>query len=322
MMKHLLTLGFFVLTILGQSQVLNYNFSTFTNEYSDLTNPTVLTTETWDDPDLIVPLGFDFLFECVSYNELFIGYGVGGFIIFQNGATLANAIIATSADIIDVGYNDGEIMSPISYQVSGTPGSQICKVEWKNCGFYNQAEEGIFPDRVSFQLWIYEGSNDFEIRYGQNTVKDFSVYDGWLTHGILQNASLVSNELGYGHVLSGSTNAPTLVSSSDEATLFTATLDATPENGRVYRFASTIVSTTEQTNELSLNVFPTVTDGFVTVNSNLDSPVQIEVLSINGQILIQKSVTRSSQLDLSGLSAGCYFIRMVESNQTMKVIKQ
>ena len=321
-MKHLLTLGFFALTILGQSQVLNYNFSTFTNEYSDLTNPIVLTTETWDDPELVVPIGFDFLFEGASYNELYIGYGLGGFIIFQNGATLANAIIATSADIIDVGYNDGEVMSPISYQVSGTPGSQICKIEWKNCGFYNQAEEGIFPDRVSFQLWIYEGSNDFEIRYGQNTVKDFSVYDGWLTHGILQNASLVSNELGYGHVLSGSTNAPTLVSSSDEMTLFTATLDATPENGRVYRFASTIVSAPELINESTLNVFPTVTDGFVTVNSNLDSPVQIDVLSISGQILMQTSVTRSLQLDLSGLSAGCYFVRLVDSNQTVKVIKQ
>lgn len=322
MKKHLLILGFFALTILGQSQVLNYNFSTFIDEYADLTNPTVLTTETWDDPDLIVPLGFDFLFEGISYNELFIGYGVGGFLIFQNGATSANAIIATSADIIDVGYNDGEVMSPISYQVSGTPGSQICKVEWKNCGFYNQVDDGAFPDRVSFQLWIYEGSNDFEIRYGQNTVKDFSVYDGWLTHGILQNASLVSGELGYGHVLSGSTNNPTLVSSNDMNTLFTSTLDATPQNGRVYRFASTIVSTPELINESMLSIYPTVTDGFVMVNTNLDAPVQIEVLSISGQILIQTTVTRTSQLDLSGLSAGCYFIRLVDHNSTAKVIKQ
>lgn len=321
-MKHLLIPILLVLAISSQSQVLNYNFSTFTSEYSDLTNPTVVSTETWDDPELLVPIGFNFLFEGISYTELFIGYGYGGIVIFQNGSDMANVIIAHSADIIDVGYNEGSVLSPISYQLSGTPGSQICKVEWKNCGFYNQVNDGVFPDRVSFQLWIYEGSNDFEVRYGQNSVKDFTVYDGWLTHGLLQNISLTSNNIGFGHILSGSTNAPTIISSGDENTLLSATLDATPENGRVYRFASTVVSLPEFTFDSKLKVYPSVTDGLVTVSTQVNVPLTIEVRSLSGQLLMQETVKQSTQLDLSGLSAGCYFIRSVESNQTMKVIKQ
>jgi hypothetical protein len=321
-MKHFLTVLLLAIAFSGQSQILNYDFSTFTSEYSDLTNPTVITTETWDDPDLVIPVGFDFMFEGIIYNELFIGLSTGGLLIFQNGATTANALIAYSSDLIDVGYNDGEILSPISVQTSGTPGAQICKVEWKNCGFYNQVDEGIFPDRVSFQLWLYEGSNDIEIHFGPNTVKDFSVHDGWLTYGILQNADLNSGDIQFAHMLSGSSNNPTLVSTADLNTMFTLTLDTTPENGRVYRFASTVVSAPEVESNFGFNVYPTVTDGLINVQTSTNAPGTLEVRSISGQLLMQEIVKQTAQLDLSGLSAGCYFIRLVESNQTMKVIKQ
>jgi len=75
-------------------------------------------------------LGFDFSILGNQTNSLIIGGGE------LSDTTLNNIIIAKAADLSDRANNtSNNSLSPISYQIDGEAGKEICKIEWKNAGF-------------------------------------------------------------------------------------------------------------------------------------------------------------------------------------------
>lgn len=317
-MKTVFTLLSLLLASISYAQTFNYTFSTFTDDYTELEGATVYTEATWDDPEFVIPIGFDFWFEGQTYNQLFLGFGFGGSFIFQTSDVTGDVLFALSADIIDVGYNTGEMLSPISALTTGAPGERICKVEWKNCGFYNQSDEGIYPDRINFQLWLYEGSNDFEIRFGPNTVKDLSVYDDFLTCGIVQNLSFNSDALDGGHLLTGDPANPTVISSANLFELESANITGTPANGRVYKFGSLFIGVDESTVSSTSFVYPTISEGLFTVSASKNALIQI--FNTNGQLVMEERIAGSKMMDCSFLEAGVYVVRSSEYNAPVKIV--
>ncbi|MDB4088086.1 hypothetical protein N9544_00525 [Flavobacteriales bacterium] len=160
MKKALLFLALFATTLIGFGQ---YTFSTRTGTYTNLTGATSLTNGgTWDDPQLTIPIGFNFTLFNSTISTIYIeDYGLGADLTITDTETgIVPFFTPFISDIIDRGYDfivgDAATggLSPISYKLSGISGSRILKIEWKNAGFYSDIDDnGISTDYVNFQLW-------------------------------------------------------------------------------------------------------------------------------------------------------------------------
>ena len=148
------------------AQDINYYFEQFTNEYSNLSNGTSLNNGAiWDDPQYTIDLGFDFRILNQPTNYLQFA-DLGGSLV---DTSFKYFIFATTSDLSDRSFNteNSVSVSPISYKIETGNNGSICKIEWKNAGFYED-EEGIYY--TNFQLWLYEGSDMLEIHYGPSFV--------------------------------------------------------------------------------------------------------------------------------------------------------
>lgn len=162
MKKHykLFTALFFLVLLSSTTKAQNYTFSNTTDTYTDLTASTAITTAApWDDPVGTIPLGFDFQLFDTTISTIYLDQkGLGSELVpttTYDGP--APNIFVFGADIIDRGYDsDNEeattgSVSTISYLTEGTAGSRICKIEWKNVGFYGDLDANPTPsDFISF----------------------------------------------------------------------------------------------------------------------------------------------------------------------------
>ena len=96
--------------------------------------------------------------------------GVGAFITMDSvlpTTAFATGIIAHGSDLVDRDTSGNGSSSPISYTLSGTAPSRIFKLEWKNAGFFNPIDNATsYDDFINLQLWLHEGSDAIEVRFG------------------------------------------------------------------------------------------------------------------------------------------------------------
>ena len=213
------------------SGVFNYNLSVLNEPYADLTGSTSINNgEIWDDPTYVFEIGFDFVLNGNTINYLEFD-GLGAFMRSETAdPDVDTYIFPFEIDLIDRGALTGASLSPISYTVEGTPGNRIMKLEMRNAGswpesFILQTQEMY----VNFQMWLYEGSNVIEFRYGENFINNPPIFfaDGGAYCG-LADYNFVDDIVINPHFIVGDPAAPQL-SVSD------ITLEDVPANGVVYR---------------------------------------------------------------------------------------
>ena len=209
-----------------------YTLTTLNEPYSNLSGSTSLNNgELWDDPEYVVPIGFPFELNGNPVSALQF-FGSGGLL----GAPTADPDVLTAVfpfemDLIDRGDINGTSISPLSYKVEGSPGSRICKIEWKNAGSYEELIDGTLDMFINFQLWLYEGSNRIEFRFGDNNINDPDVfYGGFGIYLGTTDANQNTEELSNPHFFSGSIDMPVLSASE-------GTIEGTPSAGTVYRLS-------------------------------------------------------------------------------------
>src|SRR5690606_19096923 len=154
-----------------------YTFTQTTGTYADLTGATVISTPGWDEDEFIIPIGFNFEINGQIYTNASVD--TYGSLYLANSLTDLNFITAYDVDLMDRDTTTSASVSqsPISYTTTGTAGSRITKIEFKNAGFYDDASfssvGAYLPyanDFVNFQFWIYEGSNKIEMHYAPRTI--------------------------------------------------------------------------------------------------------------------------------------------------------
>lgn len=323
-MKHILLFASCFLSLMMLAQA-PYSFETFTDNYTPLSNSTSLNQgQIWDDPEYTVPIGFQWTFYDVSTFQINFE-GLGASLIVPNGETTANVIIPYISDIIDAGYANENSLSNISYQTTGEPGSQIFKLEWDNCGFYNEVDAfGTSTNRISFQMWIYEDSNDIEFRFGPNTIKDNNiVHDGIIGGGLFLNAAFNSNTWDAGYFLSGDHTNPSFELVPEDIYALNGLSD-NPENGRVYRFFNMLVDVEESTSsqvELDFRLFQKSNDelSLVTPEGN----TTVEVRGITGQLIEQFNCSGNMTKNISDYAPGIYLVHfeMNGAHKTLRFVK-
>lgn len=321
MKKNLLIVLFLtsILSLSGFSQV--YTFTVGNQSYQELANPVSINNgEVWDFPEYEVNLGFNFyLFDTLINKIYFFNEGQGSVLSsVPSSKRYHKMVMAFGAGLLDRGYGTSQSQSPLSYEVTGEPGTRICKIQWKNAGFYGDYEEnGSMTDYVNFQLWLHEVTGLIEMHYGPSLITDFDINFGapGPTVGLIP---WYDNDL-YSFSpqciwLAGSPSNPYLVY-SDEFSFLSGMI---PPN-TAYYFTNTLTVNTGMVKAEDYSIYPNPADDYIVVrNSNTNTNnLTIVISDLTGRIMLQKNYTSNGELHVSvgSLQAGIYSLVILEGNK-------
>jgi hypothetical protein len=325
-----LTLLIFSISISAQE---NIRIETFQRPYVPLEDGLNLTEgETWDDPDVIIPLALRSQFFDSDTNFYLYNIGTGGevFVLTQQG--LVKGLVPVAYDLIDRGYLDGENLSPLSANISGIPGDRILKLEWSNVGFYTELNEnGVSDSYLNFQVWVYEGSPYIEYHYGPS---DIQFDPETFLNGVKMLAAIITE---YDledesmpivlSVLEGNPANPTIkkITFTDEENFGSSGLDNYPTDSTVYRFYLGASSAKDFWANLSdITIQSNITSEYISLVSNdlnHDKNINVIITDINGKMCSAGNFRTLDQIDVRSLSSGQYFVKVQESGKSPKVLR-
>ncbi|MEA1877816.1 MAG: T9SS type A sorting domain-containing protein [Bacteroidota bacterium] len=80
--------------------------------------------------------------------------------------------------LCDREHDGGASESPLDYEIVGSQGERIVKVQWENAGFrwdmdsvnWQGAVTPTFSDWIDFQFWFYEADGRIEIHFGPRSI--------------------------------------------------------------------------------------------------------------------------------------------------------
>lgn len=150
------------------AQVSAYNFASTTTPYVPITGGSTFGTGTLDDVAFNdLPIGFNFVFDCLPYTIFSIN--TNGFIVLGDVATTSYVPLSGGSSnrvISALGMNlDGATgLTELRSELLGTAPNRTRVIQWSNfCSF------GAAGDSYSFQIRLNEGNNTIEIHYGSFT---------------------------------------------------------------------------------------------------------------------------------------------------------
>ena len=302
---------------LAIAQEVNYYFEQFSNNYSDLSNSISLNnSNVWDDPEFNIPIDFEFKLFNSPISELTLKGGYGAMLYSLD---LEHSLWPIRADIIDRGFAEYEqgtsidslgSLSPISYKTSGSNGSKILKIEWRNVGFF---EDELLAYYMNFQLWMYEGSDMIEIHFGNSNVDDNFWYQEMNCSGFVDINS--DFETASGFILSEVNGVYQLDYSQleEEPTYYYTSV---PENGTVFRFYPEYAIGTEEV-KTAVKTYPNPVNNYLFIENKLGTELSYKVMSLDGrEVKIGNSCLSKIQLDLSELKPGVYLLSYKSSGKS------
>ena len=298
-MKPLVLVSFLTLMVLylpGQS----YEFEIDSGAFTPLSDPVSLNNGgLWFGDEWTIQPGFEFEFFDVPFSSLILWEGS---VYFSDDLFLD----AFGASFQDLGWYSGNLMSlsPVSYQIEGNIGNQILKLEYLNAGFWPATIE----DYISFQVWLYEGSNILEIHIGPGMVDPY-VYqqDGW-DGPYIGLSNYLSEEFIY---IEGDPTAPTLYYLDDS----TNGMNTTPPDGLIYRFIPDDYVATEAIEHMKMARI-SIQESQVAI-SGLQGNEQIQLFDLQGRTLAFEEINGQKEkiISLNHIPGeGIYIIQIKANN--------
>lgn len=307
-----------------------YTFSTFTAPYVPITGASLSNGEKWDDLDYAVPLGFNFQLYGKQSNTYTLY--LGGQVLSPDDlstATELSFVAAMFEDLCDRAYNpatdvegDPGGLSPITYTTTGTPGNRICKIQISNAAFFSELDLAANDtSNVNFQIWLYEGTNDIELRYGivniQNQLDNLNNGTDGFMAGLTNELDIANfTSSGGSNMLQGPSASPSVVAWSSS---FNTAVTPNISNGRVYRFQRNNPNT--GLNEIKAQQFygvypnPVSSGHIITITGEQSRLDSAEITDMSGRIIKIADVV-NHQLSTESLKPGVYILKLKEKNQT------
>jgi len=228
-----------------------YSFSVADDNYNTLG---VLSREldpgtVWglDDSLYYLPLGFSVMVDSVSYDSIRIDPAAASIEFYQACAFEGGpGILPLLVGLVDRGFyvgNSDVSKSPLKYKIKGSPGNRIFKLQWGNAAF----SDGDFYDYINFQVWIHEGSNIIEVRFGPNSnpedVWDINP-DGPMVFFVYRIQCFPFLELRTIWVFGDKTAPESAITGDGDPAPPIVNITGVPANGTIYRLRSNVGSKT------------------------------------------------------------------------------
>jgi hypothetical protein len=317
------------ITANAQTPTYPYTFSYSTQPYANLSDSTlILGSNGWDDTVVAFSLPIDFKYQGVPVTQWHMDT-YGG--LYPNGMDTAFGVPFING--VNADYED-KLGATISYKVTGTTGSRIAKVEYRNVGFY----DGDSTENANFQIWLYEGSNKIEYHIGPNQVNtatlDYFDAGGPLVIGLQYDANLVDSALYHTVQPKDGAYADTVMQisyeeSTDEQLMALFYGTAYPANGTVFTFTPP----TDQPNAIADvpaqigGLYPNpVTDKItVQLKAQPKAGATLSIFTITGKkVLTQPVNTMLTQVNMATLPKGVYVLTYTaaSSRESFRIIKK
>jgi len=300
----------------------SYTFSTNSKTYTPLSSDVSITKGlTWDDLEIEIPLGFNFMIYNTRLNKLNItGYFYGAGLTRDTVTDRAPLLMPFLGDFVDrkLDLLNGEGLtggvSNISYKTEGALGSRIFKIQYSNIGFYEDLDnDGICQDSLNFQVWLYEGSNNVEYRYGTSQLSNLIEYSGYngIAVGVFSEYDYNTDMFnGNSIVLTGRTNNPIAVNSmADTFAILYGKITA----NTVFKFEyinRVGIDVTENLKIATISPNPASAQIQIMLPENISQAI---VIDLSGKEISVK--LNNNTLDISSLAIGNYFIRYTYQNE-------
>lgn len=278
----------------------DYVFSYSTAPYAPLVDPIVVVTNAeFDGTYRYVPIGFDFAYW--GMGQTIITFNTHGYCAF--GLSPNYGFYPFNVGLVGLGD------SQVGYvqDLSGGPGNGILKVEWKHAGFLTDPDG---TDHVSWQVWLYEGSNAVELHFGPSAIAA-SHFAGIFGSVNGPQMEFIHPEGDGFYDLEGLADSPAAIYMAGE-NIF---LHGYPEQGMVYRFtplASIGVAET-QAMDPALVLYPQPATEILHVAHTDGSTIvgPYAICDATGH-MVQQGRIPANGIDVTHLSDGTYLLRTTE----------
>lgn len=279
--------------------------------------------EVWDDPEYVIDLDFplyiyDSLTPYLAIEDL--GNGLSTYYLDVD-KELVHGLAPFSADGIDRGTLSGTSLSPLSYKIIGETGSRILIVEWRNIGSYDEMDAlGTLDMFMNYQVWLYEGSNIIEYRYGPSMIDQPEVFYYMEPGPFVGMAAIEYFDLIYYalQTLEGPASNPSLVNHDDDSNI--NPLTGTPPDGHIYRFGPISTSIQSPTPEKPIVLIAGADHTTLALNmEGYSAPVTI--YDMQGRaVWSDRNYMPLTPISVQQFMAGMYLIH-VETPGGVKVLK-
>ncbi|MBK9270531.1 MAG: T9SS type A sorting domain-containing protein [Saprospiraceae bacterium] len=341
-MNKMITLIFFTWCIALESQsTIKYNFSHRMESYLSIESTGINVTEdfVWDDELFFAPLDFTLNFMGESADGL-LGVTNGWFV--HPDALMDDfpeSVIFLYADYMDLGMNtaEGEPLSPIYVQNTGTVGERVAIVEYNNAGFYT--DDPTINDFVNFQFRFYEKDNAIEMHFGPSELNNiqeiFGFFPGPLV-SLAYNTSFdtITEDIHLDTFLyvSGNPDSFSAIHSNTATDLNTPGIyfNGWPKENQVFRFTPGMVIANRDVEDTEWNVFPNPFQDKLVLRCNVSIPNTSELqltnsLGQNIEISTRNISDRMIEIKTDQqLPSGMYLLSALSTNGmvSMSVIKK
>jgi hypothetical protein len=301
-----------------------YDATVLNEYYLPLDDPTSLGIEVgWDDPEVQIPLDFSIDLDGNNSGGILMIGGTGEMLINTTENSLLNILWPISLDVMDIGAVEAEEFSSIQYQVTGDSPNRILKIEWDNCGSYDEISGlGTTTLRINFQTWIYESGGIIEYRFGPNTINSDSLELDFLTSGIILGFDYDYYD-GTFYTASGEAEDPdwTLTDDFYQWYYSGANLSGVPVEGTVYRFGPAVNVIEPKGESHNFFTYPNPTAGSAWLQNGPEA-AEFQVFDATGRTVHAFFLGggRQAQLPAETWATGNYTIRsMTPSGRTSTV---
>jgi hypothetical protein len=299
-----------------------YNFIQRSEAYQSLKGQGVQTIDDLSQPTPI-PISLPFSYQ-------FAGQQINQLNILQDGelhligpGSASDEVLAFSPFATDLTEKNGDgsgINSLVAYQLSGSLGNRILKIEFQRMGF----AKGSVTDEISFQVWMYEARPVIEFRYGGSVLADTAAVFDFNQGGYPPTVGMAhidwTTEQAEGIFLSGEGTQPSLVAQSGD--YIPVYLSSPPAPDAVYRFCpgpfcNPNTAIVDHLPGVDLHLFPNPSRGKTRLELSLQQAESLQgaIFNLQGQ-RVQHLPTRhlpagkhQLELDLSTLPNGMYLLR-------------
>lgn len=249
------------------------------------------------------PIGFNFTFMGNTYDSVKVE--ATGRIIFDNSHYHFFDGFAVYG-LRDKGTSSSQ--SPITAHLTGAPGNQILKIQFKNATY-----TGDQTATVNFQLWLHEADNALELHMGPTTINNMAGAIGsGAGSGVFNVTSYTPLTYGYGLVAYGSPTAlnDSTISGTGISTSALSVYPA-PSNGDKYRYALTTSSGIGENVVENIELIKSNDGNTVAINPKYQDLDYI-IYDLKGSMIKSGRLPSSLYIDVSNLMKGIYVIQVAD----------
>ena len=302
----------------GSSAAQSYWFNFDNIPYSEVYGNTIISDLAFDDTLFKdIPIGFQFRYMGRSWTRLHIHSD--GQIFFGDDPSnfdTMRVILPFGADL----YGDIIHQAPaISYESCGCAGSNLMKIQFKDCSLKGGTED----DFINFQVWLYESTGTIEYHYGPGNVNSapacFNGQTGPMTG--IRTTLPGTGEVLYSLLLTSFPFGP-----DTSMSVTPVYLDGIPEDGQVYIFEPTLTTSLESSNYDEENPFLIKSElpANIGIRLNKSQPglTRVELADLAGRIRYevhyrdQPVGLQTIKIPVAHLQPGLYIIRLRDGSKT------